>query len=189
MLNAIRKIHEAPKMYQRVKTDPLGLSKVDRQNMCVADDTVKSVFNEIKKSKGISQTKLSNQCDKGKETIRRALVRLLNENKITRVEIGKNGNKIIYTYFEFGKEFKPQATNETFAEEVLKLLSSNGTLTNKQLRELLNTTIYRIGLVTKQLAVMDKITTEPRPGKHGSYEFAHTINQEIQEELCLSKHH
>lgn len=185
MLTAIRKIHEAPKMYQRV--DPLCSSKVDRQNMCVADSTVENVFNEIKKNKGIGQTKLIKQCGKVKETIRRALVRLLNENKITRVEIGKRGKQIIYTYFEAGKEFKPQATNEMFAEEVLKLLSTKDTLTNKQLKELLNTTAYRVDLVTKQLAAKNKITTQTRVGEHGNHELAHTINN--QEELCLSQHH
>ena len=126
-------------------------------------------------------------CGKGKETIRRALVRLLNENKITRVETGKSGKQIIFSYFEFGKEFKTKTTNEKFADEVLKLLSSQGTLTNKQLRALLNTTIYRVGIVTKQLEAMNKITTQRRVGEHANHEFAHTINNE--EESCLSQHH
>jgi len=187
MLNAIRKIHEAPKIYQQDKTDPLGLSKVDRQNMSVADDTVKSVFNAIKESVGISQSKLMKRCDKSKETIRRALIRLLNDEKISRVETGKNGKNYIYSYFEFGKEFKPKTTNEKFADEILKLLSNKGTLTNKQLRALLNTTIYRVGIVTKQLEAMNKITTQTRVGEHGNNEFAHTINN--QEESCISQHH
>lgn len=171
MLTAIRKIHEAPKMYQKIKKEP-----VKTKPRTVSDKLVGRVLLSIKKNPGITRKGLITTKRFQKEGLRTALKQLERDKKITKVAYGLSGKNTLYAFFEFGKNGEIQADNKKTKDHVLKLLTRHG-MTNKELMAALKITKYKISVAVKELVKDGKVVTATRICAQRGTEHYHTIKR------------